>query len=467
VTNGRERGVAAASALAALASSIAWRGWVVDDAWIPARYAANLATGHGYRFDATLSASDGVTPLPWAPLLVVLSVGGDVARAVVAARAWGVVCWMITAALLAVATVRSGDRPARFAPLVLGLCSAPLGAWSVGGLETPLVTLLVTIAVVAGPARGSLSCGAAGLAGAFRPEALPLVLVLGTWAGTAGGRARRFGHAAIAFAPWACVVAVRLACFGLPYPLSALAKQSDLPHGLVYVAGFVVFGGLPVLVASRGVAAVSRARWLVVAAVAHTASVAIAGGDWMPLSRLMVPILPVLLLAAVDVAERAGAIATGVRVVIASVALLVPWVRLHGEASGVWTARQALIGEGRGALAPYHAVAALDVGWVGAATEARVVDLAGLTDRAFASLPGGHTTKRVPATLLDARGVEAFVLLRRAGSPRRDDGGPFDRRVEEEVAGLAWVKEQFVVARTIRGGALEYVVLERRAVGGP
>ena len=462
MTTGRERLVVAVAVIAALASSIAWRGWVVDDAWIPARYAASLATGHGYRFDASLPSSDGVTPLPWAPLLVVVSAGGDVARAVTAARIVGVVSWALTAALLSLATVRAGGRAVRFAPLAIGLLSAPLGAWSVGGLETPLVTLLAAASVVAGPARSALCASCAGLVAAFRPEALPFALVLGAWGGEAGGRRGRFAHATIAFVPWAIVVAIRLACFGLPYPLSALAKQSDLPHGLIYVAGFLVFGGVPVLVLSRALADAPRARWLVAASMVHAASVAIAGGDWMPMSRLMTPVIPALVLAAVDVAERAPIGWTRARLVIAALAIAVPWVRLRAEASGVWATRKELIVEGRAALAPYKAVAALDVGWVGEATDARVVDLAGLTDRAFASLPGGHTSKRVPATLLDARGVDALVFLRRAGTPRRDDGGPFDRQVEERIAALPWVSEGFSPAATIRAGALEYVVLARR-----
>jgi hypothetical protein len=56
-------------------------------------------------------------------------------------------------------------------------------------------------------------------------------------------------------------------------------------------------------------------------------------------------------------------------------------------------------------------VAALDVGWVGAATDADIVDLAGITDETIARLRGGHTSKRVPEGLLRHRGVDTLVLL--------------------------------------------------------
>jgi hypothetical protein len=62
-------------------------------------------------------------------------------------------------------------------------------------------------------------------------------------------------------------------------------------------------------------------------------------------------------------------------------------------------------------------VAALDVGWVSAATEADIVDLAGLTDPEIASLPGGHTSKHVDARFLLDRAPDALLLYAPAGLP--------------------------------------------------
>ena len=64
-------------------------------------------------------------------------------------------------------------------------------------------------------------------------------------------------------------------------------------------------------------------------------------------------------------------------------------------------------------------VAAVDIGWIGAATPATLVDLAGVTDPSIAPLPGGHTTKRVPSSLLIQRQVDTLVLLLDSGEPLR------------------------------------------------
>jgi hypothetical protein len=72
--------------------------------------------------------------------------------------------------------------------------------------------------------------------------------------------------------------------------------------------------------------------------------------------------------------------------------------------------REALVRAARPVLADAHVVAALDVGWVSATTDASIVDLAGLTDDAIAALPGGHTSKRVDLGMLLDRGVDALVV---------------------------------------------------------
>jgi len=110
-------------------------------------------------------------------------------------------------------------------------------------------------------------------------------------------------------------------------------------------------------------------------------------------------------------------------------------------------------------LAGAKRVASLDVGWVGAAGDYDVIDLAGVTDPEVAYLPGGHTSKRLPADFLERRGVDALVLLANvdagagrasadsdavgtpalAGSPVAGTGpAPLDyaRQVEQRLMGL-------------------------------
>jgi hypothetical protein len=108
-------------------------------------------------------------------------------------------------------------------------------------------------------------------------------------------------------------------------------------------------------------------------------------------------------------------------------------------------------------------VAALDIGWLGAATDATIVDLAGLTDPVIAVLPGGHTSKAIPAALLDARKVDTIVLLLSEGASLREPwtASQFARVVEQRIARIPGLDDEFHVAAESAAPHLRYVVLER------
>lgn len=457
----------ALGALAASPTIFLLRGFTVDDAWIPARYAFHLASGAGYRFNVPGLVSDGVTPLPWAPLLALLG-GASIERAWSVARGLGVLCWMVAAASLAIATARAPGPRLRWLALLPLPLSAPLAAWSIAGLETGLVTLLCALASVASPAG---ACAAAGVAAAFRPELI--VLAFAVALGAASTSSRRWPlFLALALAPWGLVVAARLLFFGRPVPLSVLAKPSDLTHGGAYVVAGLLLGGAPIL-ALPGPGALVARGWIAPlgAALAHAVAVALAGGDWMPLSRLLVPSLPLWMMAAVRLAPTWSRPGAWARALLAAAGMLFVWWRVGPAASSVAPTRASLIAQARPLLAARGAVATLDIGWVGASTQARVVDLAGLTEPAFAVLPGGHTSKRVSSAMLADRRVDTLLFLRQSGCEGpcvRADGGPFERTVEQRLAADPWVSERFHLAGEIRAGSLVYVLLlqdlEARAV---
>src|SRR5271170_7833834 len=170
--------LAAAGALAALVPALALYGFTVDDALIPARYAAHLARGLGYRFNAGGPVTDGVTPLGFPYLLAPFAREGPLA-ALAAAKAIGVVTWTLSAAVLGLAVARLGGSRLRYAAILLLACSAPLGAWSAAGLEAGLAAALGALAVAL-PELGFSRAGAAaaGLTAALRPEALPWAMVV-------------------------------------------------------------------------------------------------------------------------------------------------------------------------------------------------------------------------------------------------------------------------------------------------
>ena len=465
----------AAGALAALGPALALRGFTVDDALIPARYAAHLAHGLGYRFNALGPVTDGITPLGFPYLLAPFAQGGPLA-ALAAAKAIGIAAWTIAAAVLAMAVQRVSASRLRFLALLLVACSAPLAAWSAAGLETGLAAALAALAVAL-PQLGFVRAGAAaaGLTAALRPEALPWALVVAaapppaelSWGPVARKIKIRALRVALAAAPFLLVVAVRAAVFGRVVPLSVLAKPSDLAHGAPYALVCFLYTGPLAIVAPLAWRRLDGwGRGLCAAVFVHFAAIALAGGDWMPLSRLTVVALPTVVLAAAHLASVAAPAATAVRLALAlagqivQIVLVGPSVVAH-----VGAERLRVIDELRPALVGSTVVAALDVGWVGAATDATLVDLAGLTDPDIAVLPGGHTSKALPVRLLDARGVDTLVLLLKEGEPALDPWSDsfFARIVELRLAGIPGVQEEFALAAESHVPHLRYLVLKRVA----
>lgn len=421
------RALALAGALAALLPSLWMWGFTVDDALISLRYAHHLAVGAGYRFDALGPSTDGVTPLPWAPLIAPLA-GGDLVVALERAKALGIVAWTLAGAVLglALATAAAGERRATVHALValsvVGL-AFPVGAWAASGMETGLATALATCAA-SSFARPRRAASLAGLAAALRPELVVWAGLVAGGAAVAGAAAVARGSAvaraarivALAVAPFAVCTLARLAIFGRPTPLALLAKPSDAAHGVAYAGAAVLVVLTPILVLAPIALARStpRALALTLAALAHGLVIVAVGGDWMPYARLMVPVAPALALAFVDVGRVARGWSTALRA-LAALAVGVFVLRAAPAGREVHGARKDLVAQARPALGGAKTVAALDIGWVGAATDASIVDLAGLTDPAIAALPGGHTSKAVDVAMLLDRGVDTVVLY---GEPR-------------------------------------------------
>lgn len=459
---------AALFSAAAAASGVAMWGFTIDDALISIAYARNLVTGAGYRLSPHALPSDGVTPLPWAPLLAPLS-AGDALDALVRAKALGLAAWCLASARLGAfvgARTEEADAEARlptaFALVGVALVALvfPLGAHAVSGMETGVVLALCTLA---SSARGPRTVAAlAGVAAAFRPELAPWALTLScARAGleAEGAPVSRVCAAAlpsaISVTPFVVVAALRLALFGSPAPLSALAKPSDLTHGARYALAAAIVTAVPIgLLAPRALLRASaRGQALALATSAHFVALVVAGGDWMPYARLAVPVVPGALLALLEssVPRASSRLRVVARLGVVTASAL---LALRAAPSGrfVMRDRAALVSAARPALARARVIAALDVGWVSAAAPgARLVDLAGVTDRTIAALPGGHTSKRVDLGMLLEREVDVIVTLE---SPRL---------VERRITGHADFASRFErVARLDAGRGGVYLVWARR-----
>lgn len=465
------RPLIAGAVLAALAAipATALFGFTVDDALVSARYAAHIAAGLGYRFNAHGAVTDGVTPLGFPYLLAPFAHAGPLA-ALAAAKWIGIVAWLAGASSIGAAIERAGERRVRFAAFALVVASAPLAAWSVAGMETGLALGLASGAVAA-KSLGAPRIGAvlAGLASALRPELLPWSLTIAAAPPASSAPSSsilsRGLATALAAAPFIVVVAFRVAIFGRPIPLSVLAKPADLAQGATYaLACFLLTGPIALVAPLAWRKLAPWPRWLVAATLVHFVAIALAGGDWMPLSRLAVAALPGAALAAAYIAEVADFRATGARFALALSGEIFAFVQRGADAAHVERDRRALIEELRPVLAVSGTVAAVDIGWLGAATDATIVDLAGLTDPAIAVLPGSHTSKAIPVQLLDTRRVDTLVLRVMDNKPVLTPWTEtwFAYAVEDRIAEMPGLADDFEIVTTSKAPQLTYIVARRK-----
>jgi hypothetical protein len=458
----------------ALAVPACWMwGFTVDDALISVRYARNLVAGLGWRFNAHGPATDGVTPLPWPLVLAPFAwAGGNGWDVLVRAKVLGFVLHVVTGALVGRAAGRAVGAPpwARLAVLAALALSVPVAAHAVTGMETSLAMLLATAAAVS-LSRPARAAALAGLGASFRPEMAPWAIAVAAGAALARRENPERTARAVAFAlgPFAACAAIRVVLWGRPAPLSLMAKPSGVEFGLPYAGAALVVSVVPVLLLSPwALRRAPDAVVLVAAAMVHAAVLVVVGGDWMWYARLWAPIVPALAVAAFAVGEHAPKAPTALRAALALA--LGGWLVTRGATAAgrsVGADRHALVAEGRRWLAPYHRVAALDVGWVGTATEADVIDLAGVTDPEIAALPGGHTSKRVGSMYLLGRDPDALLLYAGAGLP--PEGLPawreasYGRVVEARLADDDVIARHFAPVAWLplgKGGA-GYVLLAR------
>lgn len=453
----------------------------MDDALITARYASHIARGLGYRFNAQGPVTDGVTPLGFAYLMAIFAgnTASGVLRALWAAKVLGVLAWCAAAAVLGACVARVSDKPARFSAILLMAVSAPLGAWSAAGMETGLVLSFAAFAAAL-PGLGfpRLSALFAGLSAALRPELCPWAVAIASASlfaplptpdseRTASSLRRRAGTLiALAIVPFVLVALLRLWLFGKLAPLSVFAKAPDPVLGFRYALACFLLTG-PVAITAPWVwwkRLPAYPRALVCSVFVHFAAIAAAGGDWMPLSRLAVPVLPTVIVAAAHIASHSSLSATAARLGIALAAELFVLVRWGAPAAQVMADRTQLIEELTPVLSRARVVATVDIGWVGASTEATLVDLAGVTDPSIAALPGGHTSKQIPQAMLDARHVDTLVLLLAEGAELKTPWteSRFARATEQRIAFMPSIADEFTPIATSSLPRLRYVVLQRQ-----
>jgi hypothetical protein len=341
----RLRTAAIGAALLAIVAAAAWHAaslrCVVDDAYISFRYAGNLVAGHGLVFNPG-ERVDGYTNFLWTVL-----VGAGMACGA-SAEATSLGLGIASMALLGFATDALGTAvfawrwSGRLLALALLAALGPVLLWCVSGLETGLFAAVV-VGALAAHVRGGKGEGSRwlpgllfGVATLVRPDGALFASVAAAQLGVRAARAHPGDRPATlrALAAFAAAFALVVApywwwrtwYYGAPLPNTFYAKTSSAALadlGCAYVRAFV--GEYPFYVAALAigvVAAVSRdtparsrspALLLVAQMVVWTGYVIRVGGDYMPLARVLVPVLPIGALFATEACVVLGRFGAGSR----------------------------------------------------------------------------------------------------------------------------------------------------------
>ncbi len=300
--------------LATLALGVSTNG-LVDDAYIQFRYAANLASDKGMVFnpgERIEGASGGI----W---IAALAVGPLVG---VDAGIWGRVLSLL---LTALATAAAGVAVARIAGVRAGANAAILWAslpttalYAATGLETSAYSLALWLAVASAgrdSRRGWLAGAGVSL---LRPEGMVLGAATLPWIARMRRPLRTVVVGALAGA--AAIAAARLLYFGAALPRSVTVKGFTAAAGMADGLAYLGRGTLewwPLLLAGPVLWRYRRRLLpLLVGVGMWTALVAARGGDWMPGSRYLIPLL--VLLAAVVAARTTDTVRWRVSAVLAA-----------------------------------------------------------------------------------------------------------------------------------------------------
>lgn len=446
----------------------AWR-YTVDDAFIVSRYAFNIASGRGYGLNAG-HASDGITgPLWLVPGIVASWLGLDV---VAVAKCVGLLCAAVAAALV----VRRANNAhasawAGWCTCIVVACAPTLGVWGQAGLETGAASLAFTAAMLAATRTQGVELRVLGpcliVLAWLRPESLVAAGVLAAWSASKLENSARYKLLAFGLAAVASVCLFRMAMFGSVMPLSFFAKPGEISAGLGYtlralVVHSTLFGSVLVAFSTRRALA-----WVLVS---HIVAVALAGGDWMPGYRLMATVLPLYAMLVVDGASvlwSRGRRVLGSALVVAS--LILPVLDVVVEVPLAREAGRARETVGREISQRLRAhsqrVALVDVGYLVATSGVFAIDLGGVTSEEVGRARGSYLDKRVSESWLQRQAPDTIVLHSMV-APEVDDDGRVTRLrgygVEQRVAHMRWVQDEFRVTRVFEyTPSYYYVVLSR------
>lgn len=410
----------------ALLGTVLVHGWVCDDAFITLRAVRRVLAGEGATWNPGERVQVFTHPL-WAALLVP-------AHALTGSGWWAALGLGLAATAVFVAGLASRATTGAVIALALLLGSRSFVDFSTGGLENPLLHVLLAALVLwpraAEPRIGGLL---AGLALLTRLDAAPLVLLVLAGRLAPGRRLRGVSWAA---APPLLWFGASLFWFGALLPNPALAKLGAaipkaevINQGLQYLATSAVLDPLGAALLVVGVItclARRDLRWAGAGIFAQVAWIAWAGGDFM-VGRFLTPALAVSAAALATTNPRMSLTTPAVAAAILATALVpdgtLRWPDARGLAKAgelidehgivderrYYTPGSALVGWRPGRSMPQHrfrdrgegadpneVLAPIAVGFTGYFCDPGVfiVDRTGVTDPFLARLPARPGSRR-------------------------------------------------------------------------
>ncbi len=416
--------------------ALAFTAFKIDDAYISFVYAKNLMQGHGLTYNGVIV--EGYSNFLWT-LLVAPFIALDfdplvTARVLSLLSACAIL--LITEKLIRQLNPGLSQWGPFLALLVLAL-STPFAAWTMGGLETMLMTLWVTLFVYLErlPERRAafLSLLAVLAAALTRPEGVMLFPLLLTYRLVYKKQPIRqvLLQSLLFVVPFSLYLAWRYLTYGYWIPNTAFLKLDSgwqttlkaLSWLAAYwatrplVAGLMVLAVVHLLMAK----ALFNHDWglVTLTGLAFVAFVLYAGPDWMPHYRFLVPVVPLLslfvacalVIFASPIYQRlvlATLLSAVSLEVIFAVNVHIPYTPRFGEYT------EGLIRGGkwiRQTTSPQDVIAVVDAGALAYYSERRTIDILGLNDEHIAHSPA----KNDPAYVLAQR--PQVVQLHSACSP--------------------------------------------------
>lgn len=475
-------------------------GYLVDDSFIPYRYAENLIAGNGLVFNPG-ERVEGYSNFLWVVLLGAFMSFGI--PPIIASKVLGAALSIGSVLILFNLSRRLSDRRGIFVLSSVLLVATDIGfiRWSVAGMETQLMAFLFLAALffflkeTEIDSRLPISGILLGLCSLTRPEAPLLFLAALAFRLWRTGRKWSASDTVWVLAYVAVFVPYllfRISYYGSVFPNSYYAKTGgglkQVIVGLRYANQFFSVNGgyllLP-LVSIPFVRGRSRLSPLYPFLIAYLFFIVYVGGDHMYDFRFFIPILPIIFILAQEglselarLLKRWEGLALGILVFgfFFSNAIndyfrtsVVWWGNARGQMQelkikarspekvydrarvGIWL---------RENVEPDRVVAVEDCGMIPYYSGLRTIDMFGLMDTHLAHLKGMIHQKFDAAYILDRR-PDMIVLIQYP--PRLDDRPLWQSNVDRRLASSERFRKEYRLLHTIEGEIRWFLIFERGA----